>query len=106
MIIEGRKNYLKVAEVQGGEVITFLNEGEWITSIKFTYDDGRPKVDFVVKVSILEVEKELRLNATNREVLVRAYGRETSQWIGKQATIQKVKALISGQMKDIIVLEV
>lgn len=99
-------NYLKVADVQGGETITFLTEGEWVKSAKFTYDDGTPKQDFVIKIQILDVEKSMRLNKTNREILVAAYGKETSEWIGRNAKVTKEKVMIGGKKMDMIILVV
>ncbi len=105
MILEN-KSYLKVADVQGGEVITFLNEGEWIESNKFTYDDGTPRKDFVIKINILDLEKSMRLNKTNRDILVGAWGKETANWIGKQAKITKEKVMVAGKKMDTILLEI
>lgn len=105
MILENKK-YLKTAEVFGGETITFKSEGEWVQSKKFTYEDGTPKNDFVIKVEILSVEKDMRLNKTNRDVLIAAYGKDTAKWIGQTAIINKVKAMVAGKMQDMIILEV
>ena len=98
-------NFLKTSEVKGGEIITFLTEGEWVKNTKFTYENGDPKNDFVIKVEILEVEKSMRLSKVNRETLKAAFGDETAEWIGKQAKITKVKAMIGGKMQDMIILE-
>lgn len=105
MILEN-KTYVKTAEVASGEVVKFLNEGEWVESRKFTYEDGSPRNDFVIKVEISGIEKDMRLNKTNRDTLVKAYGKDTAEWVGKTATIQKVKASVAGKLMDMLVLEV
>ena len=99
-------NFLKTAEVEAGDLVTFKDAGEWVKSTKFTYEDGTPKTDFIIKVDHNGVEKSMRLNKTNREILKSVYGDETEAWVGKSATITKLKALVAGKMQDCIILEV
>lgn len=105
MILENKK-FLKTADVMTNDEIKFLNEGEWVENKKFTYPDGSPKQDFVIKVLYGSDEKDMRLNKTNREALIKAYGKDTANWVGKTAKIVKVKAMVSGKLMDTIVLEV
>ena len=106
MILGERKAFVKTAEVQGGEVITFRNEGEWVKNTKFTYEDGSPKNDFIILVELGGEEKSMRLSKMNRETLINAYSKDTENWIGQTARITKVKAAVGGKMMDMIVLEV
>lgn len=102
MLLNGKKNYLKTEEVQGGEIVTFLSEGEWIQSKNYKYEDETPRQDFYIKVKILDVEKDMRLNVTNRGILIEAFGKETQGWIGKQASLSKMKVLVGGKKMDTI----
>ena len=104
MILEDKMNYLKTAEVNGGEVVTFLDEGVWKVSKLYKYDDGEPRRDFYIKIEILEVEKHLKLNVTNREILKEAFGKDTTGWIGKEATLSKEKIMVGGKKMDTIVV--
>jgi hypothetical protein len=97
--------YLKTADVNTGDVITFKSEGEWVKNTKFTYEDGTPKTDFVIKVDFGGEERTLRLSKMNRDVLITAFGQDTVDWIEKQARISKVKAAVGGKMVDMLVLE-
>lgn len=106
MILDNKKNYVKTTDVLGGEIITFKSEGEWVESKRFTYNDGSPKKDFIIKVEINGEEKDMRLNQTNRDILINVYGKETKEWIGQTATITKVKVVVAGKMIDMIVLEI
>jgi len=106
MVMLGSGNFVKTAEVKNGDTIIFKTEGEWIENTKYTYPDGTPRVDFVIKVEINGEEKSMRINKTNREVLIAAYGNDTSKWIGKSATITKEKVLVAGKKQDCILLEV
>jgi len=106
MVMLGSSNYVKTAEVKDGDTIIFRNEGEWIENTTYKYPDGNPKVDFVVKVELNGEEKSMRLNKTNRDIVINAYGNNTSKWIGKSAKITKEKVLVAGKKMDCIILEV
>lgn len=99
-------NYLKTTDANSGDKITFKDEGEWIESTRWKYDDGNPRVDFVIKVDFNGDEKSLRLNKGNREILTEAFGNDTKEWIGKTASITKEKVMVAGKKMDTIVLEV
>jgi len=104
MVILGGGNYLKTDETSNGDVITFKDEGSWIESTRWTYDDGSPKVDFVIKVDFKGEEKSMRLNKTNRDAMRDVYGSDTAEWIGKTATIAKEKVMVAGKKLDCITL--
>lgn len=99
-------NYLKATEAKTGDIIEFMNAGEWQKNTKYSYPDGNPKQDFVVKVTHSGQEKSFRINKTNREKLVENWGDETENWIGKKARINLMDALVSGKPVKIIILEV
>lgn len=105
MVMLGSGNYLKTADTEGGDIVTFKNEGEWIESNMYKYPDGNPKVDFVIKIDFKGDEKLMRLNKTNRDILVGTYGKDTAEWVGKTARITKEKVMVAGEKKDCIVLE-
>ena len=102
MILEDKRNFLKVSDVNGGETVTFQDEGKWIESKNYTNQDGSPRNDFVIKIKILDLDKDMRLNATNRSILRDAWGKDTVAWIGKKAELSKVKVLVGGQKLDTI----
>lgn len=106
VMLSNSGEWLKSADANNGDVITFRDEGAWQENKRFTYDDGNPKMDFVVSVAHNEVDKPMRLNATNRTTLIDAYGKDTAAWVGKTATIEKVKALIGGKTMDVVMLRV
>lgn len=96
--------YLKTAEAKDGEVVEFLNEGEWIENSRYTYPDGNPRMDFVCQVRHNNEEKKMRVNKTNRDVLVAAWGIETKDWVNKKAKIELETALIAGKRQKMILL--
>jgi len=104
MKLTAARNWLKVEDVKEGDPITLNSEGEWVTSNKYTYADGQPKKDFVFKVFHNSVEKDFRLNATNKKALIKAYGDETTDWIGKICLVSIVNVMVSGKMMKSMIL--
>ncbi len=100
------KNYLKVADLLGGEVVAFCSEGEWVESRKFTYDDGTPRRNFVIKVQLAGADepKDMTLNKTNRDTLIEAYSDDTVCWLGKKVRLDKAKVMVGGKMLDTVVV--
>ena len=105
MVMLGGGNYLKASDVMNGDRVTFMDEGEW-TESKFTKEDGSPRMQFVMTVKCKGEEKKMRINKTNSDTLVDAYGPETQEWIGKQAIITIEKVLVAGKKLDTIMLSV
>lgn len=97
-------NYLKAKNLKKGDVLTIASEGEWITSTRFKYADGNFQKNFVVKVNYGDYEYDLKLNKMNRESLGKAWGFETSSWVGKKVSVDLVKAMVGATMQDSIVL--
>ena len=97
-------NYLKAADLQGNEMIEFLNEGEWVINKKFTHPDGNPKSDLIFLVRIGSDEKDLRVNKTNQKNLTKAFGRETSKWVGRKARLTVENILVNGKKEKTIFL--
>lgn len=104
MILTTNKNWLKTENIKAGDLITILNEGEIIPSSRFTYDSGEPRKDFVLKVKHNDQECDFRLNATNKKVLIKAFGNDTAQWISKQCKIDSAPIMVSGKMLKTIVM--
>ena len=98
--------FLKVSEVSDGDLIKFLNEGVWIESTRFKYPDGSPKQQLQFEIETMTGEKRiLTLNKINRENLVASWGRDTKNWIGKQAEIILKEGEVAGEIKTLIRLK-
>ena len=98
------RNFLKTKDVKTGDVVTFVSEGEWVENTKFKRPDGSPQSQFIIKVEINDVEMDMSLNSTNRKALIQAFGDDTVKWQGKSAKIEMAKMMVSGGMKDVIIL--
>lgn len=107
MKIVSARNYLKTENIKQGDLITILNEGEMVASAKYTYPNGEPRKDFLIKVKHNDVEADMRINATNKKVLVAAFGDETKDWVNKQIKLDTANIMVSGKtMKTIVMLPV
>ena len=80
--------WLSAKNCQSGDVIEILDEGQWIDSTRFTYDDGNPVRQLVFKVKHNDEEKKLTLIKASRQAMIEAFGDDTIEWVGKQATIE------------------
>ncbi len=105
MKILSSKNWLKSDSVKAGDLITILTEGEIIPSARFTYDSGEPRRDFVIKIKHNDQECDFRINATNKKILVKAFGDETSLWINKQCKLDTAQVMVSGKMLKTIMVQ-
>jgi hypothetical protein len=107
MKLTTQRNYLKTENIKQGDLITILNEGEFVASAKYTYPNGEPRKDFLIKIKHNDQEADMRINATNKKVLVAAFGDETSAWVNKQVKLDTANVMVSGKMmKTIIMLPV
>lgn len=98
------KNWLKSDNVKQGDLITFLDEGALVPSAKYTYNDGTPRKDFILKVKHNDQECDMRLNATNKKILIKAFGDDTLLWIGKTAKISTADIMVNSKMMKTIVM--
>jgi len=87
MKLNENTNWISAKTCTDGSIITFLDEGAWIESTKFTYDDGNPVKQFIIKVKHEGDEKQITLIKGSRTAMIEAYGDDTLNWIGKQAKI-------------------
>ena len=90
--------FLKLSEVNDGDVVTFDTEGRFV-------DDkwGRNRL----QIDILLPNKDCRritVNKTSQRNLVAKYGNITKDWYGKCATIRKETVLIGGKRKEALIL--
>lgn len=105
MKIEKKRTWLKADNIKSGDTITILNEGEIVTSGRFTYANGEPKKDLVLLVKHNDAEFDMTINATNKKVLLGAFGDETKNWVGKVCKADVVMVMIGGSTKKSIMLQ-
>ncbi len=105
MVILGGGNYFKGADVKDGEIVKIVSEGEWELT-PFKKQDGSPKNQFCVDVENIEgKKKKLRINKTNSDILILAWGKDTALWVGKSVRLTTENALVAGKRVKSIMVE-
>lgn len=100
MKIELTGNFIKAEELEGNEIIEFLDEGE---IAELTSPEGKTKSVVNFKVLLDGEERTFTPNKGNLAVFVEAWGDESEEWIGKKFKVELVKANVFGKMKNSIV---
>lgn len=105
MIFETSKKWLKADEVKVGDIITIMDEGEFVTSSKFTNPKtGEPKKDFMVKIDISGREADMTINSTKRKALVKAFGKDSKDWVGKKCATEVANVMVGEAMRKTVIL--
>jgi len=93
--------YLSVSDVKTGDIVTFINAGEF----KEKEFRGEKKTVFEVGLDLPNGSaKKATLNRTSRNALATAYTPNTESWIGKKAKVKVVTQDVWGTMKEVIYL--
>ena len=93
-VIRARGEFAKKGEdVKDGDIVTVLNEGEWI--------EGQFGQQFVVKVQTRNGEKNVNFNQTSINILHDEFGDDTAKWIGREVLIRVKKDTVAGKKVDI-----
>jgi hypothetical protein len=83
--------FIKVADVRNGALqmqIAAVKEGKY----------GRPDLVF-------ESGEILSLNASNNRILMRAYGSNSDDWIGKKIELTLGQLLFEGKLQDAVIVK-
>lgn len=87
MKLSDNTSWLNSKNCKDGDIVEFINEGEWRDSTKFTYDDGNPVRQLVFKVKHNGEEKQISLIKPSRLAMIEVFGDDTVEWVGKKAVI-------------------
>ena len=87
MKLNDNTKWLSAKNCADGDIIEFLDEGEWRDSTKFTYENGDPVRQLVFKVTHNGEEKQITLIKPSRIAMIEAFGDDTLEWVGKKAKI-------------------
>ena len=102
MKIEIPSTFLSADDIEDGEEIQLMDEGEWKELPKQYQTPERKEVlQFQVKLSNGD-EKILSLNLTSMKALTAEYGSDSLDWIKKPVKILLVTQNIQGELKKVI----
>lgn len=98
--MEIEDKYLSAENSENGDIITILDEGSK-AMIKIQGSD-KEKLVYNFKVSNGRYELTYTPGTTAQKELMRAWGRETKNWVGKKFQVKIVEAMSFGKPKSLI----
>lgn len=78
-------------DIKHGDVVTIKDEG--------TTETGQFGEQFYFKIETRNGIKKAAFNQSSLNVLAGAWGQESTEWVGKQATVLTRKAIIAGERR-------
>ena len=100
------KKYVKVGvDLNEGDLLKILDEGQWVEKTQYKNQDGTAKkaCEFEVELSS-GVTKTISMNGVSRTNLMEAWGNDTSKWIGKLAVAHIKDTFVGGKDVKMIIL--
>lgn len=96
---QSKFKFFKKEHAANGELLKILDEGRIIHSEKFGKDDF-----YLLVETEMSGEKLIRLNNISKKNLVKFYGNDSSTWVDKYCRVNYIRQMVSGEMRDIIIL--
>jgi hypothetical protein len=90
-------------DVKDGDIVIIEGAGEFVEIEDRTTKKIVRKLRIPLKCADGQV-KELTLNTTSNNALIKGYGKNSEDWVGKQAVAAVVTKDVFGQMKRLIYL--
>lgn len=91
MVMLSKANeYLTSKMVKTGEIIKFLDEGQWVENTKYLKPDGSPSNSFMMGCEYKGEKKQVKITVNSRESIAPVWGYDTKSWIGKNVSITVV----------------
>tara|TARA_R100001530_G_scaffold134845_1_gene110584 strand:+ start:694 stop:1140 length:447 start_codon:yes stop_codon:yes gene_type:complete len=84
------------ADLKDGDVITIKSGGELVV--------GEYGEQHVFSIETRNGDKNISLNQTSRNNLIDAFGEESEEWVGKEAKVFMIRAMVSGKLQNIAYL--
>ena len=94
-----KSNWIGSKELRNGDVYVIVNEAIDVLGKYGT------QLAAVMRAPNGGAEGLVRINGTSEKALIRAYGDETADWVGKEVKIVLKEMNVRGRMMDVIVLE-
>ena len=91
--ISGTKFLNRETDIKHKDVLIIESEGVWNDSTRFKKDDGTPASQFDINLRLSNGEiRSTSLTWGNIQLLVQAFGDETTNWVGKEVRAWKTKS--------------
>lgn len=100
MELKIKSKFISTETVKSGDLLTIKDEGE----IKPRAWKGQKREVLEVKVDFNGEEKICSFNITSQKNLIKEWGSETKNWVGKKVKCYITSMLSGGEVKDILIL--
>ncbi len=101
MKIKIETKYLMIdQDIKNEDLITFLDEGK---EVPYSFNPEIKKIEFLVETPD-GLKKFVSPNNTSKKYLIKAWGDETKDWIGKKAIVSLIMQNVKGEMKKVLYL--
>jgi len=84
------------ADIKDNDLVTILDAGNIV--------QGQFGVQNVFKIKTRNGEKAMSINQSSQNNLIDAFGKDTTNWIGKEVKVWILKAIVAGKMQLIAYL--
>ena len=99
IIIES--GFIKADEIKSGDKFKIVSD---VREMPNKFNPERPRL----VVSLEDKEGSIKtcgLNRSSQKNLVKAFGKESEDWLGKEIILKTVSTLVSGEMRDVIIAD-
>ena len=105
--INKNSNRLRQSDLKEGDLIRFIDAGEW-KEVDFSKNRDGSDVKEIFQIDVLkdgeETIKNFTLNKMSGTSLSEKWGGITENWVNKKARVTFVKMAVRGKMLDVLVL--
>ena len=95
---EQRVSFLKLEEVEDGDVVVFNDEGRCVDD---RWGSNRLQIDIILPSKKL---RRITVNKTSQRNLMAVFGSKTYNWVNKPVVIKKENILLGGKSKQALIL--
>jgi len=97
-------NYLKPDDIGGPDEtmeLEFLDEGKIIPKEELPYKSD--KDGFEIAVELADGKKKTwTMNRTSQAIVIKMFGKQTTDWVGKKVRVIHTKEMVNKEMKGVV----
>ena len=90
--------WLKAKELQVGDKAVIVTEADWV---KGEYN-GQETNQYICEVEYNGERRKMKMTMASCEELSPAYGKDSKEWIGKEISLEAIKVMVGGNLKQTI----
>ena len=90
--------WLKAKELKQGDKCKIVSEADWEEG---EYQ-GQKTNQYCVNVNYNDEERKLKLTMASCNEISPVYGKDSTEWIGKELSLEPIKVMVGGEVKQSI----